>query len=367
MAWPRARLGDIVSLQYGKSLPADLRDPHGKFPVAGSNGPHGQHTSGFVSSPGIVVGRKGSAGSVYWYDEDFWPIDTTYYVVPKIPLDMRWTYFLLSHLQLHQLATTTGVPGLNRNDVYNLEIQLPSVAEQRRIVEILDKADRLRRLRAKADATAVRILPALFIKMFGDPATNPMGWPVCRLGDLSTIGPQYGANARSVALSRNQPRYVRITDIDDRGGLKSDDAVGIDMTDWEPYRLLDGDLLFARSGATVGKTYIHSSDYGSCVFAGYLIRFHLDKTKLDPLIAFGFTQTSAYRAWVDRKRRAAAQPNINGKEYASLKLPVPDPALQGCFCSIYSQLKDTHRSLVYSRDELEQLFSVLLNRALSGA
>ena len=121
MEWPRVRLGDVVSLEYGKSLPADVRDPHGKFPVAGSNGPLGKHTSAFVSSPGIVVGRKGSAGKVIWYEEDFWPIDTTYYVVPKIPVDMRWTYFMLSRLQLHRLATTTGVPGLNRNDVYKLD------------------------------------------------------------------------------------------------------------------------------------------------------------------------------------------------------------------------------------------------------
>ena len=259
------------------------------------------------------------------------------------------------------------IKGVLRKDIEKLEIPLPPLSAQERIVNILDQADRLRRLRAKADAKAARILPALFIKMFGDPATNPMGWPVCRLGNLSTTGPQYGANARSVDLSEGpQPRYVRITDIDDRGGLRINDAVGIDMVDWEQYRLLDGDLLFARSGATVGKTYIHRSDYGSCAFAGYLIRFRLDKTKLEPLVAFGFAQTSAYRAWIDRKRRAAAQPNINGKEYASMKLPVPDRALQSRFCSIYSRLEDTHRNLVYSSERVERLFDLVLNRCFFG-
>ena len=181
MEWPRVLLGDMLSLEYGKSLPAHARDPHGEFPVAGSNGPDGKHTSALVSSPGIVVGRKGSAGKIYWYENDFWPIDTTYFVVPKLSIEMRWTYYLLSRLRLDRLATTTGVPGLNRNDVYGLETPLPTLDEQRRIVEILDQADRLRRLRTEADAKAERILPALFDKMFGNP---DRAFDVARLGDL---------------------------------------------------------------------------------------------------------------------------------------------------------------------------------------
>src|SRR5207245_873175 len=114
-----------------------------------------------------------------------------------------------------------------------------------------DQADRLRRLRAEADAKTDRILPALFVKMFGDPATNPMGWPVRTLGELAILGPEYGANARAIPLSPGQPRYVRITDIDQQGRLRSLDAMGIDLDEWEQYKLERGDLLFARSGATV--------------------------------------------------------------------------------------------------------------------
>ena len=148
MEWPRVRLGHILSLEYGKSLPGQLRNFQGEFPVAGSNGPDGKHIKALVSSPGVVVGRKGSAGMVQWYDKDFWPIDTTYYVVPKVPLEMRWAYHLLRNLRLDRLATTTGVPGLNRDDAYALEIPLPPIPEQRRIVEVLDQAERLRRIRS---------------------------------------------------------------------------------------------------------------------------------------------------------------------------------------------------------------------------
>jgi type I restriction enzyme S subunit len=257
------------------------------------------------------------------------------------------------------------IKGVLRKDIETLEIPLPPPSEQRRIVEILDQADRLRRLRAEADAKADRILPALFIKMFGDPATNPMGWPVESLGDLSVLGPQYGANARSVPLSPGQPRYVRITDIRE-GGRLAEGSVGIDLADWGPYKLEEGDLLFARSGATVGKTYIHRPGNGPCAFAGYLIRFRLDATRLHPLVAFAFTQTSAYRAWVDSKRRTAAQPNINGQEYASLRVPVPARSLQERFVSLYSMIELVGRASSVSSRRLECLFSGLLRRAFSG-
>ncbi len=156
MGWPRVRLGDVVSFEYGTSLPARERDPHGEFLVAGSNGPDGTHTKALVSSPGIVVGRKGSAGQVYWYDTDFWPIDTTYYVVPKESLELRWVFYLLRHLRPHRIATTTGVPGLSRADAYALEFGLPPLSEQRRIVEVLDQADRLRRAEVMAVSFAHR-------------------------------------------------------------------------------------------------------------------------------------------------------------------------------------------------------------------
>jgi type I restriction enzyme S subunit len=257
-------------------------------------------------------------------------------------------------------------PAVSDEDVKDVAIPLPPLSEQRRIVEILDEADHLRRLRAEADTKADRILPALFIQMFGDPVTNPMNWPLRTLGELSTLGPQYGANARSVPLSAGQPRYVRITDIREGGSL-SGEPVGIDLADSEHYRLRDGDLLFARSGATVGKPYVHRPKDGPCVFAGYLIRFRLDESRLHPLVAFAFTQTPTYRAWVESKRRTAAQPNINGQEYASLTIPVPDRELQHEFVSIHSQLVGARDRSSVSSSKVDRLFSVLLSRAFSGA
>jgi len=231
---------------------------------------------------------------------------------------------------------TAGQQRVPKSFMNRTAIPLPSLDEQRRIVDILNRAGKIGRLRAKAAEAFREFVPALFVKMFGDPVTNPMGWESETLGKLAVLGPQYGANAKATALVAGQPRYVRITDIQPGGDL-SGQPVGINADDWEPYRLIDGDLLFARSGATVGKAYLHRREHGLCVFAGYLIRFRLAEERLHPLVAFAFTQTPYYSDWVRARRRTAAQPNINGREYASLELPVPDRELQERFVGMLHQ------------------------------
>ncbi|RLB33082.1 MAG: hypothetical protein DRH12_18815, partial [Deltaproteobacteria bacterium] len=255
---------------------------------------------------------------------------------------------------------------INKKMLGSVAVPLPPPSEQRRIVEILDQADALRKKRAEADAKATRILPALFYKMFGDPATNPKGWPIKTLRELSIGGPQYGANAKAIDYKTGAPRYVRITDITDDGHLTDADIKTLDLDDWETYRLVEGDLLFARSGATVGKTYLYQPEDGLCAYAGYLIRFKLDTTSIDPWVVFAFTHTPYYHLWVASKRRTAAQPNINGQEYASLRLPQPDRQTQQQFVCLARELRASHGKRKQVASRIQKLFDVLLHRAFTG-
>lgn len=132
-------LGSILRLEYGAALSAQNRTGWG-YPVFGSNGEVGRHARSLIPEPGIVVGRKGSVGQVSWADEPFWPIDTAYWVDCR-PGDRRWLFWLLSYLPLKRLDSSTGVPGLNRNDVYALQVFRPETDARDKITEILDTLD----------------------------------------------------------------------------------------------------------------------------------------------------------------------------------------------------------------------------------
>ncbi len=131
--WTVSDLGEVVKFAYGKALKAKARDAAGKIPVFGSNGQIGWHDQALVERPGIIVGRKGNPGTVTLSLTEFFPIDTTFYVVPKHEYD-KCLYFLLFALQAQDLpsvAADSAVPGLNRNLAYmNRQIRPPrAVAE----------------------------------------------------------------------------------------------------------------------------------------------------------------------------------------------------------------------------------------------
>lgn len=136
--WLNLKLGDLIELKYGKSLPAKQRSGTG-YPVYGSNGVVGLHTEALVSGGGLIVGRKGSFGEVHLCEDDFSPIDTTYFVDSFPSGTMKYWYYQLKNLPLTKLNRSTAIPGLNRDDAYAQDVQLPPDSEQKRIVEKLDE------------------------------------------------------------------------------------------------------------------------------------------------------------------------------------------------------------------------------------
>jgi type I restriction enzyme S subunit len=287
-------------------------------------------------------------------------------LIPTSHVNEWYLFYWMQQFDLRKVTNMGPVPSMRKTEVERVLIPLPPLSEQRRIVEILDHADSLRKKRAEADAKAVRILPAIFSKMFGDPATNPKDWPVKTLGEVTIGKPEYGANASAVEWSEGKPRYVRITDITDAGHLRKDGIVSLELEDWEPYRLFAGNLLFARSGNTVGKTYLYRPEDGLCAYAGYLIRFKPDFEQTLPLYLFSMTQTDYYRNWVEARKRVAGQPNINGKEYASLRVLCPPIPLQTQFAGMAEKLLGVFQNSGMAGQLVENLFNVLLHRAFAG-
>ena len=154
-------------------------------------------------------------------------------------------------------------------------------------------------------------------------------YPLVKLKSLLLSKPQYGANeAGLVREHKEQVRYIRITDIDENG-LISTDELGATVANLEDkYVLNENDVVIARSGATVGKAYIHKLLPYTCVYAGYLIRFVVDSEKILPDYFFAYTQLSPYKEWVNAIQRPSAQPNINAEEYQSLEIPLPNLSKQ---------------------------------------
>ena len=144
MGMIKSKLNAIIDLAYGKSLPERKRIL-GKFPVIGSGGVVGFHNTFLCQGPGIIIGRKGSIGTVHFIKDNFYPIDTVFYVVPKNKkMPIKYIYYLLSQLNLSMLNTDAAVPGLNRAVALSQNVNFSTnEAEQRKITKFLSNYDDL--------------------------------------------------------------------------------------------------------------------------------------------------------------------------------------------------------------------------------
>ncbi len=238
---------------------------------------------------------------------------------------------------LERLAQGSTFDAIGADVIRSLELPLPvSRDEQRDIATILDAIDdaieRTEAVIAATESLRQAVLHELLTS--GIPAwhaewkhaqnigTIPTNWSVTTLGALCEP-PEYGAAAPSTEYDPELPRYVRITDITEGGRLAVNGRRSAHPALVRGYELRDGDLLFARSGATVGKTYLYRTQDGDCVFAGYLIRFRALRARVTPDFLALWTTTRTYRRWIERVLHAGAQPNISATEYASLPVPCP--------------------------------------------
>lgn len=241
-----------------------------------------------------------------------------------------------------------GQANINAQELQDIEIIIPPMSLQLKFLDLLHQTD-------KSKFVCYSNFKSQFIEMFGDPLENPFGWEQVTLKDISKGKLSYGSGASATTYD-GKTRYVRITDITDSGEL-NDDIKSPSIYE-AIHALNEGDILFARSGATVGKTYCHNEKYGKCIYAGYLIRLIPDKEKVLPEYVFHYTKTDYYNNFVAINKRTVAQPNINAKQYGDLVICVPPLEIQNRFVELIHQ---TDKSKLSEHVTYNSLGDMLVN------
>ena len=158
-----------------------------------------------------------------------------------------------------------------------------------------------------------------------------------KLLDVVTEKPLYGAGEKGIK-KRSDIRYIRITDINEDGTL-NDDFVSAEKVD-PKYLLEENDFLIARSGNTVGKTFLYKKELGKCIYAGYLIKFKLDTKKIVPEYLLYYTKSNIYKQWIASNQRANAQPNINSNEFLNSPIIIPPLEEQNYIVNHLQKIKE---------------------------
>jgi len=165
--WQDCALGDAITLKRGYDLPAKERRT-GTVPIVSSSGFSDLHAESMVKGPGVVTGRYGTIGQVFYVDRDFWPLNTTLYVQDFKGNDRRFVSYMLRMVDFHQFSDKAAVPGVNRNHLHTARIVLPPIPEQIRIASLLQSFDDRIDLLRQTNATLESIAQALFKSWFID-------------------------------------------------------------------------------------------------------------------------------------------------------------------------------------------------------
>ncbi len=262
--------------------------------------------------------------------------------------DSRYVYYNI-------LAKPIESQGYARHFKFLKEIQFTekSFSEQQKIATELDTIQSAIDNKKQQLSLLDEAVKSEFVEMFGENPVESGKWKVERLQSLSKSGGAYGAQSASSEYKKNRPRYIRITDINEDGSLNNDVVCSSNNDDDSTYKLVKGDFLFARMGATVGKTYAYSS--GDMIFAGYLIRFQLNTEKINPSFLFYFTKTEWYQKWVKNNQSGAAQPGINSNKYGNLLVPIPPLDLQIKFAAFVQQIDKSKFIVKQQISDLQEL------------
>ncbi|WP_295932714.1 restriction endonuclease subunit S [uncultured Xanthomonas sp.] len=373
--WRKVSLGEVIELKRGYDLPQALRKP-GNVPLVSSSGISDTHAEAMVSGPGVVTGRYGTIGQVFFIDEDFWPLNTTLYVRDFKGNDPRFISYFLKTLNFLAYSDKAAVPGLNRNDLHRAQVCLPSdIGEQRAIAQILGTLDDKINLNRHMSETLETMASALFKSWFWDfdnvPPESmqetelgsiPKGWskmPVSNLIDFNPAEP----------LRKGTPtHYLDMASLPTKGSWPEPPVIrafGSGM------RFRNGDTLLARITPCLenGKTaFIQCLPKNTLAWGSTEFIVMRPKAPVPAEYAYLLARDASFREHAIRNMTGTSgRQRVQADSIAQFKVASPgDPKLWKEFADFVSPLFNGIKANSESSQSLSELRDSLLPKLISG-
>ncbi|MBF0422175.1 MAG: restriction endonuclease subunit S [Magnetococcales bacterium] len=317
----------------------------------------------------IILCIRATIGDRNWSDKVYCLGRGVAGLRPRDSLNINYLWHYLDAAKEDLVARGRGATFLQvtKNDLSTLPIPLPPLPEQKRIAAILDKADAIRRKRRQALALADQFLRAVFLEMFGDPVTNPKGWPIGTIRDLLS-DVRYGTSKKADTSQGAFP-VLRMGNITYEGGWNLSDLKYVDLDEREQlnHLAIRDDILFNRTNSKelVGKTAVYDLDK-SMAFAGYLIRARVNENADPYYIAAYLNSDHGKATLMGMCKNIIGMANINAQEMQDICIAHPPINLQRDYRRVVDAVKKGKGLRLDGVQEAEHLFGSLTQRAFRG-
>ena len=372
--WRHCKLGDVINLKRGYDLPHNDRSP-GPYPIVSSAGITDRHSIAKVKGPGVITGRTGTLGQVFFVEGDFWPLNTSLYVQDFKGNDPRFIAYFLRHLNFGIRNSAGAVPGINRNHLHTIDVRVPSLPTQRRITSVLSAYDDLIENSQRRIHVLEEIARAIYREWFvrfrfpghdeiplvaSSLGQIPRGWKIVKLASVADVN-------RSQIDVHGAPDEIRYIDIScvSRGQI---DAMRIYAFADAPGRarriVKHGDILWScvrpnrRSYAPV--MHPESNVIASTGFAV------LSAVRVPFTFLYFATTTDAFVAYLTNNATGAAYPAVTATTFEKADILLPTADLLKKFEDATAPMAEQVHTLQRQVHNLNHTRDLLLPRLLSG-
>lgn len=352
----------------------------GNIPVYGSGGYMTSVNDFLYDGESVCIGRKGTIDKPLFLIGKFWTVDTLFYTHSFHNCLPQFLYLIFQLIDWHRYNEAGGIPSLSKTTIGDIKVLVPiekdkKLREQQKIADCLSSLDELIEATNRKIEALKEHKKGLMQRLFPKEEENvpelrflefqgTKGWDKCILGDSLLEHPRYGINAPAVPFQKELATYIRITDISENGTFSPNPKVSVNKDNVDNFYLSTGDLVFARTGASVGKCYKYREKDGKLVFAGFLIKITPNSTKLLSDFLFQYTFSEQYWEWVHLTSTRSGQPGINSKELFSMPFRLPtiqeQQKIADCLSSLDELIEATSQKVEILKEHkkglMQQLF-----------
>lgn len=379
--WRKVRLGDWIELKYGFGL-SEKERIKGDVPVFGSSGILGWHNKPAVKKEGIIIGRKGNVGAVYFSEKPFYPIDTVYFIDSlKKTGDLKFFYYLLKTINFQKVDINVGVPGLNRDTAHDLEILIPeNLDEQKRIADILSAFDDKIELNNKINKTLEEMAQAIFKEWFvnfrfpgyekvklidSELGKIPEGWKVKMLPEVFDF--LEGPGIRNWQYTRKGCPFINIRLIQNNDiNVKLANFISEKEANekYKHFHLKERDMVVSTSG-TLGRSAIVRKEHLPLLLNTSVIRFR-PKDNKSYAFMYQFLKSDYFQNKILTMASGSAQPNFGPTHLKQIKILVPEKDILDKFNELVNPIYEIIIGNMSENQTLAALRDLLLPKLMSG-
>lgn len=382
MTWRDLRLGDVLTLQRGHDLPNGQRED-GDVPVVSSSGITGSHNEVKATAPGVVTGRYGTIGEVFYLEQDYWPLNTALYVTDFKGNQPRFAAYLLRNTLRNYKSDKAAVPGVNRNVLHEIKVRCPDRVTQERITSILsaydDQLENNRRRIQLLEQSAQLLFKEWFVHLRFPGHEHvkikdgvPEGWSLRELADLCVDGDgiqtgPFGSQLHQSDYTEDgvpvvMPRELAGNRISTEGIARVPEEV---VNRLSRHKLRIGDTVYGRRGDIGRRAFIGHRENGWICGTGCL-RLRPNSLKVAPRYLFDALGSPQTEGTIIARAKGATMPNLNASIMKSIFVLIPSRSLQDIYVDIVNPTENALTNLGAQNERLCKARDLLLPRLMNG-